>query len=480
MPVIASFMVPHPPMIVPDVGRGSEEQIRETISAYERVADEIAELAPDTIVITSPHSIMYADYFHISPGRKAKGSFAGFRAPRVKFEETYDEELVAEICRLASLEDLPAGTMGERDKSLDHGTMVPLWFIRNKYSDGRIVRVGLSGLPLTDHYRLGMMIRDAADNTGRRVVMIGSGDLSHKLQDYGPYGFAPEGPVYDERIMDVMGRAAFGELFDFDENFCDKAAECGHRSFVIMAGAFDGVAVRAEKLSHQDVTGVGYGICTFYPVPGEAGSQESAADASCSEADAGSQDRHFLAQYLANEQEKIDAKREASDEYVRLARQAIEIYIGKRERISVPQDLPEELLTRRAGAFVSIHKQGSLRGCIGTIGPTEYCLAQEIINNAISASTRDPRFSPIRPDELKYLDISVDVLGEPEDIKSADELDVRRYGVIVSCGRRRGLLLPDLDGIDTPEQQISIAMQKGGISKSEPYKLQRFEVIRHH
>lgn len=461
MAVLAGFMVPHPPMIVPDVGRGSEEQIRETITAYERVADEIAELAPDTIVITSPHSIMYADYFHISPGRRAKGSFAGFRAPRVKFDEAYDEELVSEICRLAGLEDFPAGTMGERDKSLDHGTMVPLWFIRNKYKEGRIVRIGLSGLPLTDHYRLGMMIRDAADNIRRRVVMIGSGDLSHKLQDYGPYGYAPEGPVYDERIMDVMGRAAFGELFDFDENFCDKAAECGHRSFVIMAGAFDGTAVRAEKLSHQDVTGVGYGICTFYP-------------------EGADENRHFLEAYLASEEEKASAKREASDEYVRLARQTIESYVGKRERISVPKDLPDEMLSTRAGAFVSIHKQGSLRGCIGTIGPTAYCLAQEIIDNAISASTRDPRFSPIRPDELKYLDISVDVLGEPEDIESADELDVKRYGVIVSCGRKRGLLLPDLDGVDTPEQQISIAMQKGGISKSEPYKLQRFEVIRHY
>ena len=461
MSLIAGFMVPHPPMIVPDIGRGSENQITETIAAYERVADEIAELKPETIIITSPHSIMYADYFHISPGSKAKGSFAGFRAPQVRFSESYDTELVSEICRLAALEDFPAGTMGERDKSLDHGTMVPLWFIRNKYSGGRIVRIGLSGLPLTDHYRLGMMIREAADNLGRSVVIVGSGDLSHKLQDYGPYGFAPEGPVYDERIMDVMGRGAFGELLDFDESFCDKAAECGHRSFVIMAGAFDGTAVKAERLAHQDVTGVGYGICTFYPE----GPDES---------------RHFLDSFLVEEQEKIRAKREASDEYVQLARRTIESYVTSREEIRVPQDLPAEMLSTRAGAFVSIHKQGSLRGCIGTIAPTEYCLAQEIINNAISASTRDPRFSPIRPDELKYLDISVDVLGEPEDIDSADQLDVKRYGVIVSCGRRRGLLLPDLDGVDTPEQQISIAMQKGGIRQGDPYKLQRFEVIRHH
>ena len=461
MGIVAGFMVPHPPMIVPDIGRGSETQVADTSAAYERVADEIAALAPETIIITSPHSIMYADYFHISPGRSASGSFAGFRAPGVRFSEEYDTELVREICRLAGKEDFPAGTLGERDKELDHGTMVPLWFIRNRYKSGKIVRIGLSGLPLIDHYRLGMIIREAAENTGRRVVFVASGDLSHKLQDYGPYGYVPEGPEYDERIMDVMGRAAFGELLDFDTTFCDKAAECGHRSFVIMGGAFDGTAVKAERLVHQDVTGVGYGICTFYP--------EEADDS-----------RHFLERKTTELEDELRSKREKSDEYVRLAREAVEAYVLRHEVIDVPAGLPDEMLSTQAGAFVSIHEHGELRGCIGTISATRSCVAEEIIGNAISASTRDPRFPAIKPDELPWLDINVDVLGEPEDIDSEDELDVKRYGVIVSCGHRRGLLLPDLDGIDTPQQQVEIAMKKGGIHKFEKYKLQRFEVIRHY
>ena len=461
MGIVAGFMVPHPPMIVPDIGRGSETQVADTSAAYERVADEIAALAPETIIITSPHSIMYADYFHISPGRSASGSFAGFRAPGVRFSEEYDTELVREICRLAGKEDFPAGTLGERDKELDHGTMVPLWFIRNRYKSGKIVRIGLSGLPLIDHYRLGMIIREAVENIGRRVVFVASGDLSHKLQDYGPYGYVPEGPEYDERIMDVMGRAAFGELLDFDTTFCDKAAECGHRSFVIMGGAFDGTAVKAERLVHQDVTGVGYGICTFYP--------EEADDS-----------RHFLERKMTELEDELRSKREKSDEYVRLAREAVEAYVLRHEVIDVPAGLPDEMLSTQAGAFVSIHEHGELRGCIGTISATRSCVAEEIIGNAISASTRDPRFPAIKPDELPWLDINVDVLGEPEDIDSEDELDVKRYGVIVSCGHRRGLLLPDLDGIDTPQQQVEIAMKKGGIHKFEKYKLQRFEVIRHY
>ena len=470
MPVIAGFMVPHPPMIVPDVGRGSEAQVEETIRAYERVADEIAALGPDTIVVASPHSVMYADYFHVSPGGSAKGDFGRFGAPQVSFREEYDRELADEICRLAADEDFPAGTLGERDPHLDHGTMVPLYFIRKKYAGGRLVRIGLSGLPLADHYRFGMIIKQAAENTDRRTVFVASGDLSHKLQDYGPYGFAPEGPEYDERIMDVMGRAAFGELLDFSAAFCDKAAECGHRSFVMMAGAFDGVKVRTEKLSHQDVTGVGYGICTYYPEDSASGSGD---------ADAG-QSRHFLDRHLEKLSAELSAKREMSDDYVKLARAAAEAYVLRRERIGVPEGLPEEMLTRAAGTFVSIHEHGALRGCIGTIAPTRSCIAEEIIANAISAATRDPRFPAIVPGELEWLEISVDVLGEPEDIADESELDVRRYGVIVSSGMKRGLLLPDLDGVDTPSQQVDIAMRKGGISRSDRYKLQRFEVIRHH
>ncbi|MBO4724943.1 MAG: AmmeMemoRadiSam system protein A [Firmicutes bacterium] len=461
MPILAAFMVPHPPMIVPAVGRGSEAQVVETTKAYEKVAEEVAGIGPDTIIITSPHTVMYADYFHISPGSEAKGSFAHFGAPSVKFSEKYDEDMVKRICDLANAENLRAGTLGEKDPELDHGTMVPLWFIRNKYSGGKIVRIGLSGMPLTEHYRLGQIIAKAANDSGKKVVIIASGDLSHKLQDYGPYGFAKEGPEYDRRIMDVCGRGAFGELFDFNESFCDKAAECGHRSFVIMAGAFDGIAVKATALSHQDVTGVGYGVCTFYP---------NGPDSS----------RRFLEIYKDKIERECRERAEKSDAFVKLARASVESWVLNHKKLSVPAGLPEEMLSRKAGTFVSIHEHGALRGCIGTIMATQDSIAEEILQNAISACSKDPRFDPITADELASLEISVDVLGDLEPIDSPDMLDVKRYGVVVSCGMKRGLLLPNLDGVDTVEEQIRIARQKGGIRESEPYKLERFEVVRHY
>jgi AmmeMemoRadiSam system protein A len=137
------------------------------------------------------------------------------------------------------------------------------------------------------------------------------------------------------------------------------------------------------------------------------------------------------------------------------------------------------MMEERAGVFVSLKKHGQLRGCIGTIAPTCPCIADEIIQNAISAGTKDPRFSPVRESELDDIVYSVDVLGEPEPVDDVSQLDVIRYGVIVSSGYKRGLLLPNLEGVDTVEQQVEIARQKAGIGRNEDYSLERFEVIRH-
>lgn len=460
MPILAAYMVPHPPMIVPQIGKGSEKQITKTIRAYETVAEEIAALRPETIIISSPHSVLYADYFHISPGKGAKGDFGRFGAGQVSFSETYDTELAERICGIAKEKDFPAGTLGERERQLDHGTMVPLYFVEQKYRDFRLIRIGLSGLSLPEHYTFGQIIRQAVEETGRRTVYIASGDLSHKLQEYGPYGFAPEGPEYDRRIMDACSRGAFGEMLDFEESFCDKAAECGHRSFVIMAGALDGREVQARELSHEDVTGVGYGICTFRP-----GDE--------------SEERKFLEAWRKKQAEALRTRRENEDSYVRLARETIEKYIRRREKNTVPDWASAEMTEKKAGVFVSIHKDGRLRGCIGTILPVRRSIAEEIISNAVSAATGDPRFDPVREDELERLEINVDVLSAPEKIESREELDVKRYGVIVSSGSKRGLLLPDLDGIDTVDEQIGIAMRKGGISPRDSITLERFEVIRH-
>lgn len=460
MAVTAAFMVPHPPIIIPEIGRGEEKKIQKTIDAYQTVARTIGSLKPETIVLMSPHQILYSDYFHISPGKSASGDFSQFRAPQVQMEVQYDTAFVNQICKLADAADLPAGTRGERDRRLDHGTMVPLYFVNQYVKDYRLVRIGLSGMHLKKHYQLGQLIQEAARILDRTTVLIASGDLSHRLKEDGPYGYRKEGSEYDGRIMDVMAKAAFEELFYFPEDLCEKAGECGHRSFVVMAGALDKMKVEAKALSYEGIFGVGYGVCSYTVCGSDA-------------------KRNFGEQFEEKEKEKIAKQREQEDAYVQLARKTIESHVRMGEKIAVPDGLPRELYSQKAGVFVSIKEDGGLRGCIGTIHAVQASVAEEIIENAISAACRDPRFAPIRQDELDRLEISVDVLGATEPVDTPDELDVRRYGVIVTKGSRRGLLLPNLDGIDTVEEQIAVARRKAGIGEEEDIMLERFEVIRH-
>ena len=166
---------------------------------------------------------------------------------------------------------------------------------------------------------------------------------------------------------------------------------------------------------------------------------------------------------------------------VRLASETISACVHGNRTPEPPVALPSEL-PARAGAFVTIHAHGRLRGCIGTIEPTQDSLADEVIYNAVSAATRDPRFPPVAPEEVRGLEVKVDVLTAPEQIDGIDQLDPRRYGVIVQSKRspwKRGLLLPDLAGVDTVERQVEIARQKARLASSEPVQLFRFSVRRY-
>lgn len=464
MSILGAAAVPHPPIILPEIGHGEESKISATTTAYEEVARRIVELDPETIVITSPHSIMYADYFHISPGEGAAGTMAQFRAPQVALAVNYDVEFVQKLTSSAIAEGVAAGTLGERNSSLDHGTMIPLRFLQKAGLDFdrvKFMRIGLSGLSAADHYKFGQIIAHVSDEIGRKVFFIASGDLAHKLKADGPYGFVKEAPIFDEQVMKNLGGADFLSLLTMDDKLCSRAAECGLRSFWIMAGALDKLAVDAQRLSYEGTFGVGYGIVYF-----NVGAEDNS--------------RNFGTQ-LAKYKSYEAAKRRANeDAFVKLARYSLETFVKTHKPAVLPDHLPEELMNRRAGAFVSLHKNGNLRGCIGTIMATQDNLAEEIIQNAISACSRDPRFDPVKLEELDDIEYSVDVLGDPERVFTLQDLDARRYGVIVENDGRRGLLLPDLDGVDTPEEQIAIAKRKAGIRPEEKVALFRFEVVRHH
>ena len=459
MSILAAYVVPHPPLIIPEVGRGEEKKIQLTVNAYERAMKEAAELAPDTVIIVSPHTVMYADYFHIAPGEEASGSFGQFGAPEVAVTAQYDSVLAKEIESVAAAEGIEAGPVGGRNAALDHGVMIPLHFLHAYTRDFRVVRLGISGLSPLAHYNFGKCIARAVETLGRRAVFIASGDLSHKLTPEGPYGFAPEGPRFDKACMKYLEEGDFLKLLRMDPALYQAAAECGLRSFWMMAGALDAKALKIKKLSYQGPFGVGYGVVSCKVTREDVR-------------------RSFAERYEILEKRAREERRAAEDEYVQLARHAIETIVRTGEPAARPQGLPSEM-TERAGVFVSLKKDGELRGCIGTFEPTAKNIAEEIMKNAASAALGDPRFPPVRADELDELVYSVDVLTEPELVGSADDLDARRYGVIVESRGRKGLLLPDLAGVDTAEEQLRIARKKGGIPEDAAIRIWRFEVTRH-
>ena len=460
MSIIHGYFLPHPPLAVPDVGRGREREIQDTLDALDKVAREIAKIAPETIIYITPHSTLYADYFHISPGTEARGNLGNFGAGHVKFHVEYDRDLVYEIAASANEDEILAGDIGEEDPRLDHGTMVPMWFINRHYTDYKMVRISPSEMTPMQHYHFGMSIAKGVERAGRRVVLIASGDLSHKLTQSGPYGYAMEGEIFDQTITTILTYGDYLPLLLTADGLRNAAAECGFNSLAIMAGCFDRQSVDTKLHSYEGPFGVGYAVGSVAPTGHDP-------------------NRNFLdklVQILAN---NATLKKKKESPYQQLARRSLEYRVKTGERLELPKDLPRELTDREAGVFVSIYKNNRLRGCVGTISPTTQSIASEIIQNAVSAGIYDNRFDQVKASELEELTYNVDVLSPPEEISSISELDVKKYGVIVTKGMKRGLLLPDLEGIDTVEEQVAIAKQKAGISKNEKVKLERFLVTRY-
>ncbi len=433
-----AYILPHPPIAVPEVGGSEIEKIKETEEAFKKVGEDVRDHDPETIIIISPHNVMYRDAFCISKGMGGYADLARFGAPKPRVYYGYDTELSDEIVRLCNEEDMPVVYSPEEAETIDHGTTVPLYFIFREYEEKEppfmIVRISPSMLPDRDLKEMGHIIERAVAHVGRRAVIVASGDLSHKLKEDGPYGFIKEGPEFDKAVTDVMKSGKLDDFTKIDAKINDRSANCGYPGFVMLAGALRDYRITPHFLSYEGTFGVGYGICIF----------------------------------------------ECENWYVRLARTSLENHIISNRMIpkEEAEQFPDFLHEERAGVFVCIKKGGMLRGCIGTILPAYEDTFVETCALAVSAGTDDPRFEPVRKDELADLEYTVDVMGTPESA-TIDMLDEKRYGVIVTAGRRRGLLLPDLEGVDSVEEQLEISCRKGGIFPGEKYSIERFTVERH-
>ena len=442
--LVFSGIAPHPPIMVPEVGPEAIGQVRESTAAMAELTRRIICSGAQSIILISPHAPLEADSFVAYQDPELYGDFSHFRAPETRFSVSLDAEMLAAIRNSARKDDYCVTGISEHD--LDHGIAVPLYFLLKHGWQGRVVALGYSFLANEDHLRFGSCIRKAVDQVGRSTAFIASGDLSHRLKPHAPAGYNPGAHAFDEQVVDNLRSSAPQRIVEIDQELRAQAGECGYRSMLVAIGAGRELPLACEVLSYEAPFGVGY----------------------------------MVAQLTNSSTEAYGLFDENADvDLAALAREAVETFVHTGDETSPPLDT-RGILAARAPCFVSLKTlTGDLRGCIGTIEPVKDTLAQEIIANAISAATHDPRFPPVRDEELSNLRYSVDVLlpSEPAVIQ---ELDPLIYGVIVEdeSGSRRGLLLPDIPGVESAEEQVEIAARKAGIPRGVPLKLSRFKVER--
>jgi AmmeMemoRadiSam system protein A/AmmeMemoRadiSam system protein B len=451
--IVFSGIAPHPPIMVPEVGGEAIGAVRASIEAMAEFTRRVISSGAETVVLVSPHAPLDAHAFVAYHSPKLYGDFGNFRAPNTRIECPLDEELLKAITRAAAEQEYEVLNLD--DYVLDHGTCVPLYFLNRHGWNGPVVALGYSFLSNEDHLQFGACVRKAADNIGRAVAFVASGDLSHRLKPEAPAGYNPGAHRFDKEVVDAIHDNSPRRIIGIDQELRRTAGECGYRSMLVALGATRDLPPACEVLSYEAPFGVGYLVAQLTNASASARDVDQSTNAAATDDSEGA-------------------------ELPALARLAVETFVRTGKSINTPDDA-SALLSARAACFVSIKTHhGELRGCIGTIEPVKEDLASEIIANAISAATRDPRFEPVSAAELAELRYSVDVLGVPEPAVFAD-LDPKIYGVIVKdeSGKLRGLLLPDIPGVDTARQQVEIAARKAGITPGAPLKLSRFHVDRY-
>lgn len=455
--IVFAGIAPHPPIMVPEVGLDAAAEVRGSIDAMRDFTERLIKSGAETLVIISPHAPLDARAFVAYQDTTLYGDFANFRAPDTKVEAPLDEELLRAI--MSAADEQGYEVLGIKGYELDHGTAVPLYFLQRNGWRGPLVALGYNFLSNEDHLRFGSCIRRAAETGGRPVAFVASGDLSHRLKPGAPAGYQAEAHLFDEEVVASLRACQPERIVKIDQKLRKQAGECGYRSMLVAFGVTQGLKANCEVLHYEAPFGVGYMVAQLVQAQSTFEDAENISE----------QQTEAQPETTKSEGEELPA----------LARRAVETFI--REGIIIePPSKASPLLDGRAACFVSLKiTSGDLRGCIGTIEPARNSLAEELIVNAISAATRDPRFPPVTSDELSSLRYSVDVLSAPEPTHFED-LDPTVYGVIVedADGIRRGLLLPDIQGVETARQQVDIATRKAGIAPGTPLKLSRFRVER--
>lgn len=507
MSIVFWGLCPHPPLLIPGIADSAKDKVVDTSSAFKQWALKLKEQNPDRLVIMSPHAPTASAAVPLFSVPSLSGSMQRFGSPEVSLRVDCDTTFAERLSVLCREENYPLLTVNDNlikqhrlDINLDHATLIPLYFLKEVGLDIPIVLLGYGPSHTELYIQLGKIIRKAAEeDTDKKTAIIASGDLSHRLLESGPYGFSPYGPKFDETINRILEGAEANSLLELSREEVNEAAQCGLYSIAMLLGSLNKDEVCLKHLSYEAPYGVGYSVIYYLPKGtnsnrdkpelddkldseevDEKGEKGAADEKNAATANKVTSPLSCMArkQARANKVEFSDSTsgkttKSALEPRLQLARRSVENYVLNSECLSLKEgEYPT--LQDPAAVFVTLKKDGQLRGCIGSLRPTETTQAKEIVRNAILACSRDPRFPAVSAEELHQLQYQVYVLGEPVKIKGPQELDPKRYGVIVRKDGRSGVLLPNLEGIDSIDMQLNIACQKGGILPEEKPELYRF------
>jgi AmmeMemoRadiSam system protein A len=445
--VVCAALMAHAPILVPEVGGERAQAARASCQAMREAAACLTATKPDALVLISPHSPRKRRAFGLWSGERLRGSLAQFGAGGAEVVLPNDSLLAGAIKAEADRRDLATWWIAE--PMLDHGAVVPLWFLAEAGWGGPTAILSLNNPGDGGLAAMGAAIADAARASRCRVAIVASGDMSHRLAPQSPCGFHPNAHEFDETFIRLLRGGDYHGIENMSPELRELAAEDAADSVIVAASAVDWKADERQVLSYEGPFGVGYGVAVLF-----------AADA------------------IPAAPEPVREHGDKNEGAILpcLARQSISCELQCDTRMPPPAGGP--YLSARRGVFVTLRERnGNLRGCCGTIFPVCDNVVAETWRSARSAAFQDRRFDAVQAGELPNLHIDVSVLHSMETICSPDELNPARYGVVVSTeDGRRGLLLPAIAEVKTVGQQLSIARRKAGIGAKEPVKMQRFQV----
>lgn len=429
----------HAPIVVPGVGGARATECIATTRAMRRAARRLVEAQPDVIVVLSPHAPRARQHWQVADNTSLRGDFGAFGEPQLQVELPGAPEAAARL--VESARECGVQARAWTSHELDHGALVPLYFVQDAGYRGRTLLLAFPGHACDeDEHRLGQLLAAVAAAAGERWCVLASGDLSHRLQVGAPAGYHPRAAEFDRAFVSALVRRDYRAACSPDRTLRALAAEDVVASVRVAAAATDYSAQGAALLQYEAPFGVGYteAVLNDHSAP--------------------------------------------PPELVSVARRALERQTGASDTDldttldALSARLPPVWRSPRP-VFVTLRSNhGELRGCVGQLKPAYPSLVEEVAHCARSAASHDPRFDPVRSEELPGLKIEVSVLDEPEDVSSADQLDPERYGVLVRSESRLGVLLPEVDGVETAEQQLAIARRKAGIAPDSEVHVQRFLV----